>query len=486
MVEFRADYLEDKEAVYEDAVLLNLEADRLVEAQSYVDRAKSRALLDLLSYRLDLRVRARRADDQALVENLEGLRQERDRLFRRWAGSGESGDGAWEGVEQARQEARGRILALERQITELWHRILVRNADYASDAALWQVRTEPVQADVPDDCLLVEYFVARGEVLAFVIKRGRIQLRRLGCRYDQLQPLIQHLWLNLRTVRAVPERAVDLMPNANTLLGQLYGYLFAPLADDVAGYERLTIVPHGALHYLPFHALHDGEAYLVAQYEISYLPVASILRYCVRSDRAPSGALALGHSYGGRLPHALDEARAVAQILGGRAYVEEDAVRMRLQETASTGRVIHIATHGEFRPDNPLFSGLALADGWLTTLDIFDLQLKASLVTLSACETGQSVVGGGDELQGLMRAVLYAGAASLIVSMWTAEDRSTARLMKLLYGHLAEGARKGEALRHAQRDLMAMAANDGERAETAYAHPYYWAPFFLVGDAGAL
>jgi CHAT domain-containing protein len=126
--------------------------------------------------------------------------------------------------------------------------------------------------------------------------------------------------------------------------------------------------------------------------------------------------------------------------------------------------------------DNPLFSGLALADGWLTTLDIFSLRLQASLVTLSACETGRSLVGGGDELLGLMRATLAAGAASLLASLWAVEDSSTATLMQGFYSRLAQGERKGEALRQAQRDFI--------EAGTSYAHPYFWAPFFLVGDAG--
>jgi CHAT domain-containing protein len=120
--------------------------------------------------------------------------------------------------------------------------------------------------------------------------------------------------------------------------------------------------------------------------------------------------------------------------------------------------------------------GLALADGWLTTLDIFNWRLQASLVTLSACQTGRSVVAGGDELLGLMRAFLAAGAASLVASLWAVEDRSTALLMENFYRQLAAGAGKGAALRAAQLSLL-----DG-----AYVHPYYWAPFFLVGDAGPL
>jgi len=178
------------------------------------------------------------------------------------------------------------------------------------------------------------------------------------------------------------------------VLQQLYTALIAPLADALAPYPRLTIVPHGPLHYLPFHALHDGEASLLEHHEITYLPGASFLRYVTEARSSPSGFFAVGHSYGGTLPYAVQEAQSIAALLGGQALVEQEATLARLLEGSQDCRILHVAAHGEFRPDNPLFSGLALADGWLTTWDVFNLHLNASLVTLSACQTGQSVVGG--------------------------------------------------------------------------------------------
>ena len=169
----------------------------------------------------------------------------------------------------------------------------------------------------------------------------------------------------------------------------------------------------------------------------------------------------------------------------GRVFVEDEATLAQVQEAAAECHILHLAAHGDFRPDNPLFSGLALADGWLTTLDIFNLHLGASLVTLSACQTGRSVVSGGDELLGLMRAFLSAGAASLVLSLWAVEDRSTARLMETFYEKMAEGYTKAAALRCAQLQFIEGRCGDGETA-TSCTHPYFWAPFFLVGDAGVL
>jgi CHAT domain-containing protein len=272
----------------------------------------------------------------------------------------------------------------------------------------------------------------------------------------------------------------------------MYDLLVAPVEETLMLYRRLIVVPHGALHYLPFHALYDGTSYLLQRYEMSYLPGASFVRYCVEARSASpypdaSNILVLGHSFAGRLPYAVKEARTVAARLGGRPLLEDDATLGRLKDAASDSRIVHLAAHGEFRADNPLFSGLALEDGWLTTLDLFDMRVRASLVVLSACQTGRTVIAGGDELLGLMRALLYAGAASLVLSLWTVEDRSTALLMETFYDKLSQGWTKRTALQHAQRQLFETldAAKPGI-AFGRYAHPYYWAPFCLVGDAGTL
>ena len=154
------------------------------------------------------------------------------------------------------------------------------------------------------------------------------------------------------------------------------------------------------------------------------------------------------------LPYTVHEAQSIAVLLKGETVLEDKVALEELGPMMGQFRTIHLAAHGDFRPDNPLFSGLRLSGGWLTTLDIFGLQLKASLVTLSACQTGRSVVGGGDELLGLMRAFLCAGAASLVLSLWAVEDRSTEQLMLGFYQKLAEGWTKKAALRWSQLEFL--------------------------------
>ncbi|HKZ55605.1 MAG TPA: CHAT domain-containing protein [Anaerolineales bacterium] len=479
MVEFRVGFAEDKEVIYQDAVALCLENGQNLRGLEYAERAKSRALLDLVAYRLDLGLKAREPSDQPLVEELTRLRAERDRLYRRWESDAESGQRGWTSFDGERTQAQQEVLGLEKTITELWHRLLIRNADYARQAALWTVRTEPVQAYLDDDTVLVEYFVAQGKLLAFVVGNDRIQARRLEADLTAVEHLLRLLWLNFGAVPgSSPEKVSNLSENANGLLRKLHDLVLSPLGDLLEPYRRLIFVPHGALHYLPFHALRDGDAYLLERFEVSYLPGASFLRYSQEADPRGTSRLAVGNSLGGRLPHAVHEASQVASLLGGEALLEEAATTAAVGRQLPGCQLIHLAAHGDFRPDNPLFSGIALADGWLTTLDVFSLSLSASLVTLSACQTGRHAPGGGDELLGLMRAFLGAGAASLVLSLWAVEDRSTARLMSTFYKALAEGWSKGQALRRAQLDLL----GGGDQTR----HPYYWAPFFLVGNTGKL
>jgi CHAT domain-containing protein len=475
MLEYRADFAEDKMRLYEDVVALYIYRDEAAMALTYAERAKSRALHDLLAYRLNLRIEARTAADQPLVEEIASLREKRNHIYRRWHSSQEPGEPEDIASELAAKQTTGQqVLALEQQMAAVWHKLLVRNAAYAQDADMWQIRTEPVQPFLNRQTAMVEYFAVRDQLTAFVITSDSVQAISLEATIKQVQHLLQLLGLNLRAVpRSSPERMISLTGNSQGLLNKLYQLLFAPLHTLVKEFEQLIIVPHGPLHYLPFHALYDGSAYLVEAFEVSYLPSSSLLRYCRTAEKTAGGLLALGYSSNGRLPHAAQEARTVAESWNGQALVEQEATLANLHQQSDRFRVLHLATHGEFRPDNPLFSGLSLADGWLTTLDIFNMRLKASLVTLSACQTGRSVVGGGDELLGLLRAFLAAGTASLVSTFWAVEDSTTAALMQDFYQALAEGKTKGSALRQTQLQYI-------DR------HPYFWSPFFLVGDTGPL
>jgi CHAT domain-containing protein len=253
----------------------------------------------------------------------------------------------------------------------------------------------------------------------------------------------------------------------------------APVEADVADAGRIVFVPYGAAHAVPFHALFDGESHLLERTEVVVSPSSQVLRLCCERAPRPATAptaLALGHTDGGRLRHALTEAQTVSALLGGECYLEDRATRQALAGAAPRHGVVHLAAHGEARLDNPAFAHLKLADGQLSTIDVLNLDLQGALVTLSACETGRSVVAAGDELIGLSRGFLYAGASTLVQSLWRVEDGSTAQLMERLYRALRDGHSKGAALRQAQLELLADHPD----------HPYQWAPFQLIGHWGPL
>lgn len=337
--------------------------------------------------------------------------------------------------------------------------------------------------------LILAYFLDRERIVIFAVTAGQFvtyehpdgmkQLRRL------LPFLHAHLqpggWANPQQPGHAQQQGV------REMLKKLYDLLITPvtaLLPPPSG--TVTIIPYGPLHTLPFHALYDGSHFLVEQYQVSYLPAASMLsqfdRSTLENDTASEQPppLILGFSGNGHLQRALDEARTLASMLDGRCFLEEEATIARLVEEAEGSPIIHLATHGQSRLDAPNFSSVLLADGRFTAIDAFSLHLKAcELVTLSGCETGLAMSGGGDEQLGLGRAFLAAGARSLVMSLWSVEDAATSEFMQLFYRHLLSGESKVQALRAAQCAFIA-------RSGSMYTHPYYWGAFRLVGDTGPL
>ena len=228
------------------------------------------------------------------------------------------------------------------------------------------------------------------------------------------------------------------------------------------------------LHYVPFHALFDGESYLIDRYAVSYAASAYVLRICRSRTPASGSARDLILAVADNLtPHINDEVEALKRLLpDADVFVGAQAGEDKLRKYGPTAGKIHIAAHGVFRADNPDFSSIRLGDNWLNLFDIFNLNLGAEITTLSACETGMNDVLGGDELLGLARGFLRAGTPSLVVSLWMVNDKSTAQLMYRFYQGLQARLTKANALREAILEV-----------KTAFPHPYYWAPFILMGKS---
>jgi tetratricopeptide (TPR) repeat protein len=466
--EFRDSFVADRGAAYERLAVLQLRAGRPAAAFATAERAKSRALLDAIVGVVEPRPRPGRRGVAARTAR--ALRAARAEYAAAVAGAGDpktTADG-----EQAR-----RLAALEARIARL-----VREAQVAAAADHLGPLDAPAPATVlpplKEGTALLEFFTGGDDILRFVVEGDTVRGELLAGAVPEVERLLRLFRVNLDAAeRAAPDRLDGLTAQAHALLGRLYERLLGRL-DGLDRWRSLVVVPHGLLHYLPFHALHDGARYLVEWLPVSYAPSAAVYAVCGarRHRRGRGGALVLAHSAGGRLPFTLHEAAAVAGVLGCPARLEEAATRGLLEREGRGATVIHIAAHGRFRADAPLFSCVELADGPLTTADVYDLELRAAQVTLSACETGRAVLGGGDELAGLARAFLFAGADGLLVSQWRVDDARTAALMTRFYRELANGTGRAEALRRAQLACIAGEPGGGR------VHPLLWAGFQIIGD----
>jgi len=480
MVEHRPDFMTGdlKKNLFEAAVSSSLDRGLSVDALSFVERAKSRSLLEILTHRIDLRLQAHTREDEPLVNKLNELIARRNTLYRR--------------QERERQESPNKPLnlntedtrELERKIEEIRQHLLVANADYAEQVELFQTPDlNQVIKNLSEDTAVIEYFILDQRPLAFLIIRAetqiQVQIFELSVDIPELKRCHTALHTNLAAAAyGDPLHLPELTAHARHKLQWLYDSLLGRFADRLERFSKLVIVPHGLLHYLPFHAFHDGSRYLIETHQVSYLPAISFFAYSGLQAAQERQVFSVGFSYDNRLLNAVQEAKDVGGLWAVEPLLESEATLETVRDRIAACRLFHCASHGEFRADRPLFSGVALADGWLTTLDIFNLRLSASLVTLSACNTGKHVIGGGEELIGLMRAFFIAGASSLLLSHWEVNDHSTSLLMQAFYRNLQSGQTKAGALRSAQRSFL-----EG-KFEAKYEHPFYWAPFYLVGDPG--
>ncbi len=343
------------------------------------------------------------------------------------------------------------------------------------------------------DQLMLAYFLHEESLVIFAFTSDGLRTNENPSGVQQLKRLLPLLHAHLQP-GGWPHPLRPPHQGIRHLLHELYSLLIAPVRDILPPRSGLlTIVPYGPLHSLPFHALYDGTRYLIEDYQVNYLPAGGLLRapagaeHLAKDDSDPTFAsatirppLVFGYSDRGYLQRAIEEAKTLAAKLDGRCYLEDEATIARLIEEAPGSPLIHLATHGNSRLDAPNFSSVLLASGRFNAIDAFDLNLQAcELVTLSGCETGLALSSGGDEQLGLGRAFLAAGADSLVMSLWSVEDDSTSELMQGFYEHLLSGESKSEALRAAQCDLL-------NRTNSAYAHPFFWAAFRLVGAVSPL
>jgi CHAT domain-containing protein/tetratricopeptide (TPR) repeat protein len=468
--EFRMAFLAGKLSPFEFLAKIYLSENDLKNAFLMTERARSRALIDALQN--DFQTGSSEIASPELVKKLETLREELNWFYSRQSRAEETE------IARLQKEAKQR----EKLIADAMRQIeSVKSGNKSAENKSFSDKKDSVfldfkllQKNLAREKVLIEFINSGGKFSAFAVSDKKLDFVAEIATETEIIALLENLHFQFAALRygaKIPEKfASELKRRADFYLQKLYEKLFLPL-EKFAGEKNLLIVPAGLLHYVPFQALRASEKYLIETREISYAPSASVWNFLQRKKRKKQQNVLLFGAPDERIPLVESEIETLKTIFPeARVFSGDRATVSAFAENAGKSDVLHLACHGQFRPENPLFSSLHLADGWITVRDVCAGKLNAELVTLSACETGLNKVFAGEEILGLARGFLAAGARSLVLSLWTVNDAATTILMKDFYEHLQRGQTIAASLRAAQKNFI-------KRNE----HPYFWSPFALIG-----
>eukprot|EP00913_Durusdinium_trenchii_P006223 g5835.t1 len=410
---FRAAFLGDHSLIYQDAADAMLDSDApgaVVEAFELTERARSRALLETVQGGVELAGQLAGSatdEDRELLDRLASGRTRLNYLYSRIDPSGDS-EGHGFGGEWLRMlhEAEAEVEAVETRLS---------SSRVARGVLAPPMPAAELTASIPDGSATLVYARSHDGLVCYCLRNRSVRLVRLPTSYDELDESAAAFGFQLRRVvvrgqvdsgRARRRQVSSI--NAGRLL---YNTVFGPVEPLLKGCDRLTIVPTGGLHAIPFSSLHDGERFLIERYRVSRLPSASLgAAIAPASENAPQRALVVG-APDRFAPEIRAEASAVAGALPeAELLLDENAAGDQVIDAMRRARIIHIASHGMFPPGNPLGAALKMADRWVTAREIFALQLSGAVVVLSGCETARAEVDRGEESYGFVRAFLAAGA----------------------------------------------------------------------------
>jgi len=340
-----------------------------------------------------------------------------------------------------------------------------------------------IQQKIPDNTTIIEYFLSDDTLYIWVIDQKSLSAKKIDISRNKIEDLIVAFRKSMvtdtfkRGIKTADKQAKDYTKEDRAL----FELLFASVAKYIKN-DKISIVPYGILNYLPFQALHDGEQYLIERYAISYIPSLSILEFIKKTERKDNLAiLAFGNpdlnNAAFDLPAAEKEVEMIKTLFPPTTVLKkEKATEARAKKMAAQYDIIHFASHGEYTPEDPLASCIRLSpddkeDGNLEAREVFDMEIKADLVVTSACKTALGRINKGDEIIGLTRAFLYAGANSVFGSLWNISDEATSVLMKEFYSNMLQIG-KVQALREAQIKMI---------QSSEFSQPFYWAAFNITG-----
>jgi CHAT domain-containing protein len=471
--ELKISFVKNRLQVYEALVELHLSGEpgeiSAAEAFGWMEAAKSRSMTEMI-FQSGQSLPLGESGQSELVRRIRDLREELNWYYHRIEQEQLRPE---ESSSKRLQQLQEKTVSQENELLRTLRELPAHERENAVLEAPADFSLERLQAAIPTNTALIEYYSTGERLVAAIVTRESIEMIPVSVvsRVLHFLHLFRFQISKFRMGAAYAERFErPLLQATQGHLEALYKELLAPLQGKFNA-KHLVFVPHGALHFLPFHALRDVDRYLCDTHTVSYAPSATVFALCQeKTGQDLRNSLVMGVP-DERAPEIGAEVKSIASLLpypelfvGGEATVEV------LRKRGATSNLLHIATHGSYRQDNPMFSSIRMGNGYLNLYDLYEMRLPSRLVTLSGCATGMNFVSAGDELLGLQRGLFCAGASSLLLSLWDVHDQSTAKLMETFYKSYIVSHDLAGALQSAMKKL---------REENP--HPYFWAPFVLSG-----
>lgn len=469
--EFKSIFFDSKREVYDRLINILLKENKPVDAFQLSEQARARAFYDILANKkIDFRGSA--PGDLVLQEQEKRIEiQKLYKLIQR----GNVTRSDYEGTRTADiRQIKNTLTQAQTEYDEIVQKIKLNNPSYAEMVSAQPVNLSDLQSRLDLKTAVLAYWISDKELILWLITHSGIINKKILIESNNLTSLIEKARNSIQS---------NSMEEITSDMSALYKLLIAPVENDIAKYSNLVILPNGSLHFLPFQTLINKKGeYLVQKFNLVYAPSASVYIVCndrliKRGSRFMGMALSdivVGNNIG--LPGTEDELKKILPLFTDKiSAIGKESTETFVKKNAENYNFIHFATHGSYNYKQPLYSYLLFPpteddDGRLNVFEVFELNINAKLVTLSACETGLGNLSLGDELTGLSRAFIFAGSSAVIVSLWAVADYPTSLLMTNFYRYLNDHPMQ-EALTLAQRDVIKV-----------YPQPVYWSPFILIGN----
>jgi CHAT domain-containing protein len=461
--ELRATFFQSKQQIYEALVHLYVkDADDIAvvsPAFNWIERSKSRNLMDLLGSEL-------RADgqnkDQGLLDRITRLREELNSHYLRTRPEANLLPTFTSGHFSDEKESE--LARNLRELAEL-------DPEYGSLQTASTVSLQDFQSALDADTTVIEYFIARDEVIALVITASQATIVRRLCPVGRVRYLQERVEAQIQKFELAPENAraheEELTQALNVELHDLYFQLCAPLRKLIAT-NRLLIVPHGILHLLPFHLFRDEQGYLFERFAISYAPSASIATYSLCKPEIDQPPLIVDAGNTGERSSAVRKLTELSDEF--RILEHASATREAFSREAAASSFLVISSEFVFREDNPMLSAFRLKDGWVTAIDLYSMPCQANIIALDGYQSAMRHTGSAEDLLSIARGFMYAGARSVLMPLWRVTDASNADLLGEFYKNCKSGISRPEALIAAMNTIRA-----------SHPHPYFWGSLLLFG-----